>query len=193
MNSNEADNTKMSISSKKNVVVQPLCSFKGRKRKRDTAAAAVVIRIQDKRNHVAVGEVRYHEFTIEDRLQNSDVESEYEGASNYEEDTDEKENELHPETDADFIQWQPSTSSCSRISWKFRSKTQSGPWDCNPFHKITPTPKQKWWGGAEWTCAEVVKTCGAEVKAWVASVIWWCLAKNQTVGSSAKTMLIQTW
>ena len=106
----------------------------GRKRKQDTAAAAVVIRIQDKRNHVAVGEVRNHEFTIEDRLENSDVESEYEGASNYEEDTDEKENELHPETDADFIQWQPSTSSCSRISWKFRSKTQSGPWDCNPFH-----------------------------------------------------------
>ena len=32
-----------------------------------------------------------------------------------------------------------------------------------------------------WTCAEVVKTCGAEVKAWVASVIWWCLAKNQTL------------
>ena len=105
---------------------------------------------------------------------------------------------MHPETDADFIQWQPSTSSCSRISWKFRSKTQSGPWDCNPFHfffflaylfqcssgsdlQITPTPKQKWWGGAEWTCAEVVKTCGAEVKAWVASVIWWCLAKNQTL------------
>ena len=49
--------------------------------------------------------------------------------------------------------------------------------------QITPTPKQKWWpwGGAEWTCAEVVKTCGAEVKAWVASVIWWCLAKNQTL------------
>jgi hypothetical protein len=27
MNSNEADNTKMSISSKQNVVVQPLCSL----------------------------------------------------------------------------------------------------------------------------------------------------------------------
>ena len=40
----------------------------GRKRKQDTAAAAVVIRIQDKRNHVVVGEVRNHEFTIEDRL-----------------------------------------------------------------------------------------------------------------------------
>jgi len=47
--------------------------------------------------------------------------------------------------------------------------------------QITPTPRHKWWGGAEWTCAEVVKTCGAEVKAWVASVIWWCLAKNQTL------------
>ena len=47
--------------------------------------------------------------------------------------------------------------------------------------QITPTAKQKWWGGAEWTCAEVVKICGAEVKAWVASVIWWCLAKNQTL------------
>ena len=40
----------------------------GDKRKQDTAAAAVVIRIQDKRNHVVVGEVRNHEFTIEDRL-----------------------------------------------------------------------------------------------------------------------------
>ena len=88
----------------------------GRKRKQDTAAAAVIIRIQDKRNHdiVAVGEVQNHEFTIDDLLENSDVEKEYEGASNYEEDTDEKENELHPETDADFIQWQPSTSSCSK-------------------------------------------------------------------------------
>ena len=67
MNSNEADNTKMSISSKKNVVVQPLCSL-AVKRKQDTAAAAVVIRIHDKRNHVVAGEVQNHEFTIEDRL-----------------------------------------------------------------------------------------------------------------------------
>ena len=42
----------------------------GRKREQDTAAAAVVIRIQDKRNHVVVGEVRNHEFAIEDRLYN---------------------------------------------------------------------------------------------------------------------------
>ena len=39
----------------------------GRKRKQDTAAAAVVIRIQDKRNRVVVGEVRNHEFTIYNR------------------------------------------------------------------------------------------------------------------------------
>ena len=67
MNSNEADSTKMIISSKqKRGGSAPV--LLGRKRKQDTAAAAVVIRIQDKRNHVAVGEVRNHEFTIEDRL-----------------------------------------------------------------------------------------------------------------------------
>ena len=69
MNSNEADHTKMSISSmQKRGGSAPV--LLGRKRKQDTAAcaAAVVIRIQDKRNHVAVGEVRNHEFTIEDRL-----------------------------------------------------------------------------------------------------------------------------
>ena len=58
----------------------------GRKRKQDAAAAAVAI--QDKRTHVVVGEVRNHKVTMEDLLENSDVESEYEGASNYEEDTD---------------------------------------------------------------------------------------------------------
>ena len=78
----------------------------GRKRKQDAAAAAVAI--QDKRTHVVIGEVRNHKVTIEDLLENSNVESEYEGASDSE-DADEKENELHTEPDADFIQWQRDT------------------------------------------------------------------------------------
>ena len=54
----------------------------GRKRKQDAAAAAVAI--QDKRTHLVVGEVRNHKVTMEDLLENSDVESEHEGASDSE-------------------------------------------------------------------------------------------------------------
>ena len=61
MNSNEADNTKMSISSKQKCGGSAPVLL-GRKRKQDAAAAAVAIQIQDKRSHVVVGEVQNHKF-----------------------------------------------------------------------------------------------------------------------------------
>ena len=66
-------------------MVQPLCSLavKGNKMPQQLPYSDVVI--QDKRTHVVVGEVRNHKVTMEDLLENSDVESEYEGASDSEE------------------------------------------------------------------------------------------------------------